>query len=68
MILPVTHETYLEAFKAAAKRLQSYYQNGVNPQIPVIVEHNLSEKTLYIVSISGTPVVDILEIHRYKRF
>jgi hypothetical protein len=67
MIIPVIHETYLEAFQYVSKCLQKYYSNGVNPQIPVIVEHNLSEKTLHIASIGGTPVVDILEIHRYKR-
>ena len=68
MIIPVTHGTYSEAFQAVAKRLQAYYSNDVNPSFPVVVEHSLSEKTLYIVSLGGNPVVDILEKHRYNKF
>lgn len=68
MIIPVIHETYSEAFQSVAKRLQAYYSNGVKPSFPVVVEHNLVEKTLYIVSLGGSPVIDILEKHRYNKF
>ena len=68
MIIPVNHETYLDSLQSVAKRLQVYYSNGVKPSFPVVVEHNLIEKTLYIVSLGGSTVLDVLEIHTYNKF